>query len=138
MQKPLFPALLFALLLAFGCGKSDDTPDNAGAWTIAHYMGVDDKTDASVLFTGYSFEFNANDEMVIHLPGGSTKPAKWALDAGQTKLVIGMEDPFAPVSALVGEWDVKEYTASSIRLEKTPVIGPAPTGEGLEVHFVKQ
>ena len=137
MQKPLIPALLFALLLAFGCGKSDDAPENVGAWTIDHYLGVDDKTDVSVLFAGYSFDFNANDELVIYLPGGSTKAAKWALDAGQTKLVIGMEDPFAPVSALVGEWDVKEYTATSIRLENGPGLGTSSEDQGLEVHFVK-
>lgn len=137
MQKPLIPALLLAVLVFFGCGKSTDTPDNVDTWAVSKYLGPTDKDELTALFTGYTFEFNADNQLVVHLPDGSTKAAKWSLLDNNTTLTFGMEDPFAPVNGLLGQWDVEEYSATSIKLKNNP-IDASSFDQGQLVQFVKQ
>jgi len=141
MQKPLIPALFFLALLSFGCGKSTDSPDNATAWVVTFFNDKVDKDDETALFTGYSFDLNTDNSMVIYLPGGSTKAAKWQLAKNDTQLVIGMEDAdmFAPVDGLVGTWDVEEYTATSIKLMISTTLSTVSNpNQGEKVELKKQ
>jgi len=141
MQKPLIPALFLLALLSFGCGKSTDSPDNATAWVVTFFNDKVDKDDDTALFTGYSFDLNTDNSMVIYLPGGSTKAAKWRLENNDTQLIIVMDDAdmFAPVDGLVGQWDVQEYTATSIKLTASTTISTAPNpNQGEKVELKKQ
>lgn len=121
MQKPLFPALLFALLLAFGCGKSPDNngPDglNGATWSITYYNDKIDKVEDTGVFNGYSFEFNDNDEWIIHTPAGDTQTAKWAYDANTGSFSLSIVKPFVPIDQLLGDWKATVKSDTEIKLE---------------------
>lgn len=148
MQKPLFPALLFLLsLFAFACGKdTDNTPDSADQWVISKYWdkngipGQVTQNDASGLFTGYRFEFETGNSLLVHTPTGSTVQAKWRLENNDTVMQISMESPMAPLEEIMGPWTVEENTATSIKL-KNPGGGgtsvPDLSKQGQRVEFVK-
>lgn len=141
MQKPLIPALLLLLsLFTIGCDKStDDNPDNAPAWKVVFFNDQTDKEDNTALFTGYAFDFNADNTMTIYLPDGNTKAAKWQIHSNDTRMLIAMEDPFAPVDGLVGEWALDEYTGTSIKMTLSPFFSTTPSpNQGQEVHLKKQ
>lgn len=137
MQKPLIPALLL-VLLSFGCGKSNDdqTPDGLTTWSVTLFKQNDgpDYKDDTALFTGYSFEFNAGNEVIVHLPGGGTKPAKWEVN-DQTKVFsIFMDPTFAPVDALLGDWVIESQTTTDIKLKTSQL---ATVNIQKELHFKK-
>lgn len=143
MQKPLLPALLFTLLvMAFGCGKSSDNngPDgsNNATWVVNSYTDFTLKTDATSEFYGYSFELNDSNVMVVHLPGGTTQPAKWVLDNTTNSLAIGMENPFAPVDKLLGNWGITEKTDTKIKVKGANKYAPSPDQANVEFILVKQ
>ena len=138
MQKPLVPALLFSLLVFFGCSKTTDTPENnAGFWTVKYFLEEDDKLEDTALFTGYSFEFNAQNEMVIHLPAGTTQNAIWESAPDQKRFSMKMVTPFTPVDKIMGDWTTVEETATSIKLEKSIDISPSADAKSV-LHLEKQ
>lgn len=121
MQKPLIPAFLFACLMIVSCGKSTDTPENVDRWVVSHYNNSQigsDLGDDTALFTGYTFEFNAGNELIINLPDGSTKTAKWGADAANKLFVIGMENPTPTLEYLMGDWEILLQDATKIKLER--------------------
>ncbi len=149
MQKPLFPALLFLIaLFAFSCGKdNDNTPDSAAdQWVISKYWdkngipGQVTPNDASGLFSGYRFEFETGNVLLIRTPTGATVQAKWGLTNNDTVMPISMESPTAPLEEIMGVWTVEENTATSIKL-KNPSAGgttvPDFSKQGQRVEFVK-
>ena len=138
MQKPLIPALLLLLSVFFGCSKTADTPDgNSGLWTVTYFLDTGDKTADTAIFTGYSFEFNDKDEMVIHLPGGTTQAGQWFVAADVNRFFMKMDASFAPVDAILGSWDIKEQTDTSIKLQYTPDTSTNTT-DGKTLYFEKQ
>lgn len=144
MQKPLFPALLFALsLLAFGCGKDTDTPESADRWVVTKFVdrdgtagqvANDDDTDR---FLGYQFEFESGNLLLIHLPGASAVEAKWRLVSNDAVMQIGMENPSALLTEIVGNWDVEEHTATSIKLANPNATGVDFLEQALRIEFSK-
>lgn len=139
MQKPLIPALFLFALLSFGCGKSTDTPDNSPVWVVTYFNDKIDKEEDTAIFAGYSFDLNIDNSMVIHLPDGTTKVAKWRLESSDTVLAMDMEDPVAPMDGMMGKWDVVEYTDTSIKLKGS--LGPVSSvyvNQGEELQLKKQ
>ncbi|MBK9336988.1 MAG: hypothetical protein IPM98_10520 [Lewinellaceae bacterium] len=144
MQKPLFSALLLALsLFAFGCGKTTDTPDSADRWIVSMFTDLDglsqvDKDDDTARFSGFSFEFNTGNLLTINMPDGTSKEAKWRLESNDTILTITMENPSVLLGEIMGNWDVKEYSATSIKLANPggtdASVNPA---QALVLEFVK-
>ncbi len=122
MQKPLIPALFICLLLAFGCGKSnDDQPENADTWVVSllEFENVDkDLTDSTALFTGYTFEFNADNTIAIINPGGIAQEGKWE-NPSSTVYEIVVAKPVLPVVYLQGTWELIEQSSDVLDLKVT-------------------
>jgi len=126
MQKPFIPALLL-VLLAFGCSKSDDAAKLAvDSWTITYFLDFGDKVEDTPMFAGYTFEFNANDQWIVHRPDGSTLTGKWTIDAANNIASLGLDNPTAPLTAIVGDWGFSSQWDTGIRLRgKLGVAGNA-------------
>lgn len=145
MQKPLFSALLLALsLLAFGCGKTTDTPDNADVWVVSKFIDIDgpdgqvNQDDDTARFAGFSFEFNTGDLLTIYASDGTTKEAKWRLHTNDTVLTFGMENPPALVEEMIGNWTVETYSATEIKLvNPIGTDAAANPGQALRIEFTK-
>jgi len=139
MQKPLIPALFIFLVLAIGCGKTTDQPENADRWAISKFeIGQIDKdvTDSTALFTGYLFEFNADNKLTVIKPDGSTLEAKWA-DNISAGFEIAIENPQPPLHYIHGSWTIDAYTATQIKLNVAADFDPI-LSKGLRVEFTKQ
>ncbi|MFN0014008.1 MAG: hypothetical protein ACKVU2_05615 [Saprospiraceae bacterium] len=136
MQKPFSAFLFLFALLAFGCGKSNETPDNAATWIVTKFVdlapptGQVDITDDTARFTGFSFDFAAGDLLSISYPNGTTLDGKWRLLPGNTSLAVSVETPPTLIEEIIGTWDVVEYSATKIKLQN-----PNPVGS---VDFSKQ
>lgn len=142
MQK-LIPALLFVLLALVSCTKSDDDQAKVlnDTWYIAYYEAPEPGTitpvDKTADFTGYTFEFNDNNEWVVNAPGGDITSAYWGqFDNGAT-VKIKVTDAVAPIDVLVGTWEVLGQTAESLDLKKVPD-GTQVDATGITVNFKKQ
>lgn len=118
MQK-LIPALLFAVMALVSCSKSDDdTAAKAATWVVAEYKTpgtniavMEDKTST---FAGYTFEFNDNNEWLIHAPNGATTTAQWGNDGAA--VTLKMATPAAPADVLLGKWIISEQTDTALKL----------------------
>ena len=139
MQKLFIPALLLTLL-AFGCAKSDEESLKPAAWVVSLYevesvaqIGFDVKTS---MFSGYTFEFNNDNQLRIHLPDGNTSEAKWAMDPANSLAAFTMQTPFAPMDEIVGDWLVIEQTATTLKLSKS--IPTTTNDEDANLHFQQQ
>jgi hypothetical protein len=141
MQKPLIPALFICFLLVLGCGKSnDDLPENADRWAVTFYQNDlvgSDTGDDTDLFSGYTFEFNTNDNTLeIFLPNGSSQQAQWG-NQNNVSFIIKQDNPVTPVSYLIGTWEVEVYNDTTIKLKwdtsNDPQAANAP-----ELEFTKQ
>jgi hypothetical protein len=135
MQKPLFSALpLLALLFLFGCSQS--SPDQAELWYVSYFdENKIDAADDTGKFTGYTFEFNADDEWIIHTPDGSVITAKWGSDAATVSFSI--DNPASPLDALTGDWDVTDQSDTILKLKEKAGFS-TPGVERPELHFQKQ
>ncbi len=142
MQKPLIPAfLLFTALMVFGCGKSTDSPENVDLWTVSLYNNKQvgtDLGDDTALFTGYTFEFNVDNQLVIRQPDGSTKDAKWGADAANQFFVISIENPTITQDYLVGNWEIELYSGTDIKLKRTLDSTDPNPSNATELEFKKQ
>ncbi|MBK8967388.1 MAG: hypothetical protein R3D58_06155 [Saprospiraceae bacterium] len=122
MQKPLIPALFICLLFAFGCGKStDDQPENADTWVVSllEFENVDkDLTDSTSLFTGYEFEFNADNTIAIINPNGIAQEGKWENPSSAVYEIV-VAKPVPPVVYLQGTWEVVEHSSDVLELKVT-------------------
>lgn len=137
MKKLFIPALLaLSSLLTFRCGG--DTPDqNNGQWVVSYFLDIGDKDEDTGLFAGYSFDFNDNNEWVVYLPGGNSSTGKWLIyDNGGTLASFGMENPFAPVEVILGDWDVVEQTDTGLKLKGR--LDFTSANEESILHFQKQ
>ncbi len=116
MQKPLIPALLF-VLLAFGCSKSDNAlKTTVDTWTITYFLDTGDDLEDTPVFSGYTFEFNDNAQWIVHRPDGSTLTGKWTVDSANNIASLGLDNPTAPLSAIVGDWGLSSQWDSGLRL----------------------
>jgi hypothetical protein len=140
MQK-LIPAFLFALLAFASCTKSDDDVAKNPTWVVTSYATKNPSditfTDQTSLFAGYTFEFNDDNMMVIHSPGGSAADAQWGIDAATSKLSFKMDNAAAPVDAIMGDWPVNEQTDTDLKLERTAGISTASQQQA-KLEFKKQ
>lgn len=141
MQKSLLPALLFlsAAWFVVGCGKDNPQPDNSDVWVVTKFIDLKPSTDAQVYdddthrFSGYTFEFQSGDLLIVRRPDGSLKEGKWRLHSNDTQLSIGMENPPALLDEITGTWSVEAYTSTSIQL-----VNPNAPTPGSVVDFSKQ
>jgi hypothetical protein len=141
MQKPLLPTLLLlATLFSFGCAKSDD--DQAAKqntyWYVSQYQDAyvdNNSNDDTGMFAGYTFEFNDNNEWLIHSATGITTPAKWGTDATTATLFFKLTNPLAPLNEIVGDWEIVEQTDTDIKLKGIEDISTV-NNESIELlHF---
>ena len=125
MQKPLILAFFFACLMVVGCGKSTDTPENIDRWVVSFYNNTQigaDLGDDTALFTGYTFEFNAGNQLVINQPDGTIKDAKWGADVANAFFSMGMDNPSTTLEYLMGAWEIVLYDGTDIKLQRSDVI----------------
>lgn len=138
MQKPLISAFLFACLMIVSCGKSTDTPENADLWVVSFYnndLVGSDLSDDTAIFAGYTFEFNANNQLVINQPDGSIKDAKWGSNTVSQVFSVSMDNPNTTLSYLMGDWVIKLYDNTDIKLERTD--GSTATDNSPKLEFKK-
>jgi hypothetical protein len=140
MQK-LIPALLLTLFTLASCGKSDDdVAAKLATWTVTSYQipsnNIALKEDKTSLFNGYSFEFNDDHKMVVHMPNGSLADAKWNVDDSNATAAFGMENPASPITDFLGNWNVTENTDTSLKLEGS-TDASAGSNFGKVLHFQK-
>ncbi|MCE7922899.1 MAG: hypothetical protein DYG98_07565 [Haliscomenobacteraceae bacterium CHB4] len=144
MQK-LIPVLLFALLAFVSCNKSEDDQSKIinDTWYIAYYdvpePGSVTPVDNTSDFAGYTFEFNDNDEWIIHSPVSGDISAYWAITDNGTTAKLKMDDAIsAPLDALNGTWEVVEQTSASLDLQRLPDLATSPDGPKIKINFKKQ
>ncbi|MBX2889664.1 MAG: hypothetical protein KF734_01935 [Saprospiraceae bacterium] len=144
MQR-LIPALLFGLLAFVSCTKSDTDDQQKllnDQWYVAYFetipTGTTVPTDKTSDFTGFTFEFNDNDELVVRSPNGSNATAQWKALDNDTKMGIKMANPFAPIDALMGNWHITEKTANSLELKSIDAFATGPNFSSTTVYFKKQ
>lgn len=144
MQK-LIPVLLFALLAFVSCTKSEDDQSKPlnDTWYIAYYEvpepGSVTPVDNTSEFAGYTFEFNSNDEWIIHSPATADISAYWTIVDNGTTAKLKMDDAItAPLDALNGTWEVVEHTSESLELQRTPDLATQPDGPKIKINFKKQ
>ena len=138
MQKPFIPALLFVLLAFIGCTKSDTALKSTDTWYVSYFLDSGDKVADTGLFAGYTFEFNDDDVWLIHLPGGSTVTGKWRIDAASNTASFGMDNPSAPLSALLGNWEITEQLDTDLKLLGKLDTGSSALDEIPVLEFKKQ
>ena len=142
MQK-LIPALLFAVLALVSCTKSNDDQAKVqnDTWYVAFFEAPVNGTvilqDQTVDFTGYIFEFNDNNEWIIHSPSGTSTTAQWGDDQVNSTIGLKMTTPFSPVDKLLGNWKIVEQTTESLELTQT-AIASNPDAYTSKVIFKKQ
>ncbi len=139
MQK-LIPVLFLAIFAFASCSKSDDdVAAKAATWNVTLYQvpGTDiaTKEDKTALFSGYAFEFNDDNKMVVHMPNGSLIDAKWSADASAA--AFGIENAVSPLDAITGSWDVIEQTDTVLKLEGK-IDASSAANYGKVLHFAKQ
>lgn len=143
MQK-LIPALLLLLLTIVSCSKSDDTDKTAATlWVVTLYQvpgtATPVKEDKTDLFTGYTFEFNDDNSLVIHRPDGSTvSDAKWAVLPGTSTATLAADNAAAPLDAIMGDWNVVEQTDTDFKLEGIIDATSTSNNIGEVLQFKKQ
>jgi len=103
--------------------NDDDVDDSdfttiliSGKWQVDSF--IEDEFNRTSELTGYSFTFNSN-KSVAAVKTTTTIPGVWETDgdSGELELLISMSgnDPFDDISE---DWTVKEFTSTTIRLEK--------------------
>jgi hypothetical protein len=103
--------------------NDDDVDDSnfatvliSGKWKIDSF--IDEQFNRTNELTGYAFTFNS-DKSVEAVKTTTTIPGVWETDgdSGELELLISMSgnDPFDDISE---DWTVKEFTSTTIRLEK--------------------
>ena len=89
---------------------------NSGPWQVDLF--IDDGSNRTSELTGYTFTFNS-DKSVEAVKTTTTIPGVWETDgdSGELELLLSMSgnDPFDDISE---DWTVKEFTSTTIRLEK--------------------
>ncbi|MCB0527376.1 MAG: hypothetical protein KDC61_06975 [Saprospiraceae bacterium] len=119
MQKLLIPALLFALMAVVGCSKSDDDQKLVNdSWFVSYYLESDDKIEDTGLFSGYTFEFNDNNEWIIYFPGGSSQTGKWDIDNAANTVSFALDNPSAPMDGILGEWELVAQLDNGLSLKR--------------------
>lgn len=87
-----------------------------GKWQVESF--IEDEFNRTGELTGYAFTFNSN-KSVTAVKTTTTIPGVWETDgdSGELELLISMSgnDPFDDISE---DWTVKEFTSTTIRLEK--------------------
>jgi len=146
MQK-LIPALLLAVMAFVSCTKSDDDQAKATVWIVKSYLKPDPSgaspdvnkfKDETSLFTGFNFEFNDNDEWLIHPPSGNSITGKWVEDPSTGTIELALDPPSAPVQDVLGTWGVIEQTDTDLKLgDTTTAVTNVFQNRGL-LHFQKQ
>ncbi|NJN28998.1 MAG: hypothetical protein HC819_25115, partial [Cyclobacteriaceae bacterium] len=88
----------------------------SGQWQVDSF--IDEGSNRTSELTGYVFTFNA-DKSVEAVKSPTTIPGAWETDgdSGELELLLAMSgnDPFDDISE---DWTVKEFTSTTIRLEK--------------------
>ncbi len=103
--------------------NDDDVDDSdfltvliSGKWQVDSF--IDEEINRTSELTGYAFTFNSN-KSVTAVKTTTTIPGVWETDgdSGELELLISMSgnDPFDDISE---DWTVKEFTSTTIRLEK--------------------
>lgn len=138
MQKPFIPAFLFALLVFFGCSKSDPAQKAADTWYISYFLDTGDKVEDTGLFTGYTFEFNDDSNWLIHAPDGSTSTGQWKVDDASGDATLRFDNATSPINAIIGNYDVTEHLDSSLKLKRQPDTGTSALDEIPVLEFTKQ
>jgi len=103
--------------------NDDDVDDSdfttlliSGNWQVDSF--IDEEVNRTSELTGYAFTFNSN-KSVAAVKTTTTIPGVWETDgdSGDLELLISMSgnDPFDDISE---DWTVKEFTSTTIRLEK--------------------
>lgn len=144
MQK-LIPALLLTLLALVSCSKSDDdaaSKTNA-TWVVSLYLvpGTDANVpeDKTNVFSGYTFEFNDDNTMVIHTPDGSTiDAAKWKADTAASTATFVIENATAPLDQIAGEWKLTEKTDTNFKVYGNTGFSTSPDNTQKSLQFTKQ
>lgn len=141
MQK-LIPALLLAVLALVSCGKDDDTAAKNPTWVVSSYSIQEPSsavpTDKTSLFSGYTFEFNNDNSVVINKPDGSTALAKRIIDATASTASLSMNSPFAPMDDILGDWQLVASSDTDLKLERALSNTTFPPQQPAKLHFQKQ
>jgi len=144
MQR-LIPAILFALTVLVSCSKSDDDQAKTqnDLWAVSSYLVPDangnphdNLKDETALFSGYTFEFNDNNEWIFHSPSGSATTAKWGLDAATSTVAFTADNAPAPIDELMGVWVITEQTNTTLKLKGQDIVTTPDDLKGV-VEFQK-
>lgn len=116
--------LLFALVSLAACSRSASDPSvpmlpqtlTQGEWRVSYYWDEDHEETQD--FAGYTFSFNANQELSIQAPDGSTLKGNWieTQDDNLPRLVITVNSP-KPLDRLNEDWVIKLSSEDKIELE---------------------
>lgn len=102
--------------------NDDDTDDTAligvltsGEWKISYFF---DETDNTAVFEGFVFTFAA-DGTALAANDTSSQNGMWESygDSGVIELAIDFDDE-APLNTLLADWELVEFTTSTIELKK--------------------
>lgn len=129
MKKLLYNAtfILLVLILATSCSRNDDnspTPSSSnsvsttlpqGEWKITYFN--DSGTDETSHFTGYSFQFNSNGN-VVATKGSNNVNGTWSdgNDNSTPKLVLNF-GATVPFDDLNEDWHITQQNSTMIKLE---------------------
>jgi hypothetical protein len=114
LLKSVIAILIINLTLAASCSKNDDviaTPGGtvSGSWRVSLYW---DKKDETSKFSGYTFNFNTNGQLVV-TNGSATYTGTWSETSN--KFIVNISDPV--LGDLTKDWLIEEKTSTLIKLK---------------------
>ena len=121
INRTLFFLGIISLAAISSCKKDDSTDPTSnivqivttGTWRITYF--VEPNEDKTNDFTGYTFSFNSNGQLIATLSGVNTT-GSWAWDDSSSKFHISIGNS-KPLSDLTDDWLILEKTENLIRLK---------------------
>jgi len=121
INRIVYFLIIISLTALSSCKKDDSTNSTTsvdqivttGTWRVSYFVeSTEDKTSD---FTGYTFSFNTNGELVA-LNSGVNTTGNWGWDDSSSKFHISIGTN-KPLSDLTDDWLILEKTTSLIKLK---------------------
>jgi len=121
INRIVYFLMIISLTALSSCKKDDSTNSTTsvdqivttGIWRVSYF--AESNEDKTSDFTGYTFSFNSNGELVAS-NSGINATGTWGWDDSSNKLHISIGTS-KPLSDLTDDWLILEKTASLIKLK---------------------
>jgi hypothetical protein len=120
INRIVFVLVLISIVSLSSCEKDKSSTSSSvtqivttGTWRVSYF--IESNEDKTGDFSGYTFTFNSNGQLIATLSGANTT-GSWGWDDSSSKMNISIGSS-KPLSDLTDDWLVVEKTETLIKLK---------------------